>query len=115
MKTKYPEQVKMYIDFLNNFYEEDDNIKDFHILHMYPKELAYPNGYYDSRFFELVGYNDNLKKFKKLGNHDGLTFDKGVVLDIARIFADGSTLLRFKKNVGVRLYGAAEIFDFGNE
>jgi hypothetical protein len=107
---KYPSEVKKYLDVLDK-YTEDNDINEFSILHMYPQELAYPNGYYDSRFFELVGYNTEMMKFRRLGRHDGLSLDGDTPkIEIIRIFADGSTLIRFKKNIAVGMSQAAYIY-----
>ena len=43
---KYPSEVQERIDFLNN-YAENDKLEIFDCFHMYPKEICYPNGYYD--------------------------------------------------------------------
>jgi hypothetical protein len=97
--NEYPEEVQARIDVLDNTYEVDDSLMLFNIIHMYPLELACPNGFYDSMFFNAVGYGfENMKK-RNLGRHDGLIFDGIVSIDIVRIFADGSTLLRFKNQL----------------
>ncbi len=92
------EKIKKCIDFLDE-YEENPKLEEFHILHMYPKENAYPDGYHDSKFFDLVIFNYNTMEKRTLKHHDGLIFTNDVYLDIARIFVDGSTLLRFKNKV----------------
>ena len=91
---KYPKEVQAFIDVLSD-YKENNQLEQFDILHLYPKEIAYPNGYYDSRFFELVGFNTvNLEK-RNLGRHDKVDFDGGCNVRMASVFADGAYLLRF--------------------
>ena len=93
---KYPKDVLSYVEVLNK-YKENDELEYFDIFHMYPGKLAYPNGYYDSRFFELVGYNTKSMEFKKLGNHDSLDFmEEKTPISMIRIFADKSTLVKLK-------------------
>lgn len=104
---KYPKEVQEHIDALNQ-YAVDENLKEFDILHMYLGKLAYPNGYYDSRFFDLIGYNSVSMTKRNLGKHDGLTATHrcSAKIDIVRIFVDGSTLIRFKSPIAV---------DFGSQ
>ena len=95
---KYPEEVQVYIDSLKK-YNKNKELEVFDILHMYSKRLGYPNGYSDSRFFKLVGYNSISMEYRNLGRHDGLSFKDICEVDIVRIFADGSTLIRFKEPI----------------
>lgn len=90
----YPSEVQECIDQLKE-YSVSSDLGRFNLIQMYPKELAYPHGYYDSRFFDLKGFNTELMQFRDLGIHDGMSFNPGVEIDICRIWADGSTLIRF--------------------
>ena len=92
------DEIKKCIDFLDE-YEENPVLEEFYILHMYPKENAYPDGYHDSKFFDLVIFDYTTMEKRTFEHHDELTFTNNVDLDIARIFVDGSTLLRFKNKV----------------
>jgi hypothetical protein len=113
---KYPIEVEKRIKFLNERYEEDQSVDTFHILHLYPGKIAYPNGYIDSRFFTLWGFNTDKMLKKNLGIRDGL--DLTNVLDpqespkvnIIRIFADGSTLIRFLTPVKVSPTQCADVY-----
>jgi hypothetical protein len=108
---EYPEEVQSYLDVLKS-YEENKNLEEFNLFHMYPEEeLCYPNGYYDSRWFNLVGYNTKKMEFKYLGKHDGLDFEPYYIpkIDIARIYADGSTLIRFYDLVNIDLFQAVRV------
>jgi hypothetical protein len=102
---EFPEAVQANIDVLKD-YIENEELSEFNIFHMYPGELCYPDGYFDSRWFELVGYNYCTMEFRKLGKHDGLRFDyiKNPKVDIVRIFADGSTLIRFDNVVSIEMF-----------
>ena len=90
----YPEEVQERIDRLKD-YKENNKLIMFNVVHMYPKNLAYPNGYTDSRFFECFIYNTETMEFKNLGRHDGIRFNGNVSLYSMVIFADGSTCIRF--------------------
>lgn len=106
---RYPAEVQKYVDVLKK-YNENNTLEDFHIFHLYKDKLGYPHGYYDSRFFILMGYNTDTMEFKNLGTHDGIRFyDEAPAPNIIRIFADGSTLIRFRKPVKVDNYREVSI------
>ena len=90
---KYPPEVVKRIAILE-FYAETEELNHFDIFHLYSGKLAYPNGYYDARFFELVGFNTKTMQKRKLGRHDAIDFE-GVMIERACIFADGATMLKF--------------------
>jgi hypothetical protein len=109
----YPAEVQRYIDRLDE-YQLDDNETQFDILHLYPHELAYPAGFYDSRFFQLVGFNTRTKKKAFLGEHDGLNFNLvSNAIDVVRIYADGSTMIRC--NCLVKISSCQEAFIYPSE
>ena len=91
---EYPKEVQEKLDILNA-YTTDETLMEFHILHMYPGELCYPNGYYDSRFFELVGYNTDEMTVRELGEHDAIRFHQPGELTASHVFADGSHAMVF--------------------
>lgn len=91
----YPREVQERVDVLAT-YKEVDNLETFDIFHLYPEELCFPNGYYDSRWFKLVGYNTDLMQKQNLDRHDTINIDEGAEVKMCRIFADGSTLIRFR-------------------
>lgn len=105
----YPEEVQKKIDVLS-IYEETKTLARFDIFHLYPNSLCYPNGYYDSRWFTLIGFNTSLKLKRDLGYHDGLDFEENVEVGECRIFADGSTMVKFKHLVKVNLFQAVRVF-----
>ena len=92
-------EVQARIDNLNH-YADTDTLDRFDIVHLYPQELAYPDGFYDSRWFRLVGYNEDLEQRRDLGRHDELEL-RGVKVERVRIFADGPTLLSFDRPVRI--------------
>ena len=62
----YPKEVQECVNFLNE-YKENAKLEKFHVLHMYPKGLAYPNGYYESRFFDFVLFNTEAMEKRTAG------------------------------------------------
>jgi len=93
---QYPEDVQRYIDILNE-YTINKNLTRCNIVHLYPKEIAYPNGYFDSRFFNLHCFNTITMEKRIIEERDGLKFAPMVQIDIVRIYADKSTFIRFNK------------------
>ena len=89
----YPAEVQKNIDILET-YENDDTLAEFDILHFYPRGLAYPNGYYDSQNFDLIGFNAETKKRRNLGRHDACLPD-GISVKKFGVFADGSFIVLF--------------------
>jgi hypothetical protein len=111
---RYPKAIQSKIDVLDT-YSIDETLKSFHILHMYPGKLAYPNGYYDSRFFTLWGFNLDYKKKRNLGTHDSIELWESETknqakVSLIRIFADGSTIVRFVAPVSLELGQAVSVF-----
>ena len=112
---KYPTVVQARIDILN-IYLEDQSLELFHIIHMYPGKLAYPTGYVDSRYFTLWGFNTDKMLKKNLGIHDGLDLNNilnphlSPKVNIIRIFADGSTLIKFLTPVKVSTTQCADVY-----
>ena len=106
---KYPKKVQEKIDFLAE-YTIDETLKTFHIFHLYPQGLAYPDGYYDSRFFELWGYNESTMEKRKIGICDGFNMEKSANISLVRIFADGSTMIVMEKPCKVIEGGSVIIF-----
>ena len=108
---KYPKLVQERIDFLNK-YKENDELNLFNIFHLYPKEIAYPNGFYDCRFFELVGFNTDTMEKRNLGRHDGIDFayDK-CSISKAQVFADGAFLIQMSHLV--EMFSNTQLIVFG--
>ena len=78
-------------------------MKECNILHIYPKEACYPNGYFDAKFFDLLVFNTLSMEKRSIEHRYGLRF-YDMNIDMARVFIDGSTLLRFH-NFGRLLIG----------
>lgn len=97
MARRYNPTVQGHIDFLEEAYTDNPDLKSFHILHMYPeRKMAYPDGYYDSRFFELIGFNTDTMERRSLGRHDSLDnrFEMEFKVTMIRVFVDGSTMVK---------------------
>lgn len=109
---KYPREVQEQINILKE-YKVNDDLMRFQILHLYPLKLAYPDGYYDSMFFELWGFNyENKLSLQKrlIRTHcDRLNF-KNIEVELTQIFADGSTLIRFPYPITFDINGQAISF-----
>ena len=100
---KYPDTVKKKIAILDE-YRVKDTLTRFNIFHLYPKGLAYPDGYYDSRFFECVGFNTKTMEKRNLGRHDAIDFWDKCGIAKAHVFADGAFLIKldgFVETVGM--------------
>ena len=68
--------VQNWIDVLNT-YKLVDNINEFNIIHIYPKENCYPDGYYCAKFIDVHLYNSfTMEKQVLETRHDALTFMK---------------------------------------
>ena len=102
--TKYPKAVKAQLSRLH-LYEVNDNLDRCNIVHLYPSGLAYPDGYVDSRFFELRMYNSENMQMRVYAPCDSLDIADGVGVKMIRIFADGSTLVKFASPVTVVIEG----------
>jgi hypothetical protein len=107
-KNKIPKESQKHIDFLSK-YKINNKLEWFNIIHLYGKELAFPNGYYDSRFFKLVGFNTKTMEKRIFEHRDGLHFRDYIPIKMVRIYADGSTLIRFRKFVSSTILWSQDI------
>lgn len=116
---KYPKETQPYIDLLDE-YEINDELDSFDCFHIYPKELCVQgddiNGFVDSRFFDVIGFSFIRHQKKNLGRHDELDFlpytlYKPPEISRIRIYADGSTFIRFTKPVSFLSYQSAIIYE----
>lgn len=101
---KYPKEVQDRVDLLDK-YKENPELNNFNTIHMYPKNLAYPDGFYDSRFFNTIGFNWDKMEKRDLGRHDRLDFEDGVAIKHVGIYADGSTWITFKQPAKIMMNG----------
>lgn len=88
-------RVQEHIDILTTKYKINQSLKHFDIIHMYPKRLAYPEGYIDSMFFDLHLFNTETMEKRIIESRDELSFES-VAIRFTRIYADGSTMFKFK-------------------
>ena len=92
---KYPKEVQERLKILDA-YVWNESLKAFDILHLYDDGLAYPDGYYDARFFNLIGFNTELMQKRDLGRHDVCDFwDDNIIISKAQVWADGAFLIVF--------------------
>lgn len=94
--SEYPDVVKPYINDINDSYIADYNLNCFNILHIYPRELAYPDGFYYARFFDCVIYNVKENKKNVLSRKEMIYMDKNVNIKNTYVYADGSTVIVFQ-------------------
>ena len=110
-KIKYPAEVQERVDFLAQ-YKVNEDLETCHIMHLYAEGLAYPNGYYDSQFFTLVIYDTLKMQKREIQSRDGIDIaTKKAGVKMVRIFADGSTLVKFDKTVAISVHQAVVVFD----
>jgi hypothetical protein len=92
----------MKIDEIFNGYQEDEELKEFNILHMYRDNMPcvfFNNGYVDMQNFELVAYNTDTMKSRNLGKHDALFPSEKCQVKAVGIFMDGSTIIKFRQMI----------------
>lgn len=97
-ELRLPREVWRYVDNIRDAYTNNPALKAWNIAHMYPEDIAYPDGFHDARWFKLVVFNTETMERASLGKHDKIDIWSGAVKDI-RIFADGSTLVRFSQKM----------------
>jgi hypothetical protein len=106
---KYAPEVQKRIDLLNN-YVINNKLINFNICHLYPKKIAYPDGYYDSMFFDLHLFNTFTNEKRIIKNRDGLDFlDIKYDIKLIRIYADGSTIITFNSIYKVCIFQSVTI------
>jgi hypothetical protein len=77
-------------------YKINPELKSANLFHLYNKGNAFPDGYYDSNFFDLYCYNTLTKEKRIIEDRDGISINDGVQIDMIRIFIDGSYFFRLK-------------------
>lgn len=111
---KYPPEVKERVDFLAK-YKTNENLDTCHIMHLYGKGLAFPEGFFDSRFFTLVIYNTEKMEKREIPDRDGIDIEtRKSRVKMVRIFADGSTLVKFDNIVNIYVHQSVTVFDKDN-
>jgi hypothetical protein len=99
-RDKFPKEVKKEIAVLKK-YTINDKLEEFQIIHLYAeKDPAFPNGFTDSRFFQLWGFNPKTMEKKDLGRKDAIYTSKCTIEGMG-IFADGSTFMKFRGKVSI--------------
>ena len=94
--TEKEENYKKHMDILDA-YTEEKSLSEYDIIHIYPKEQAYPDGYCDSKFFTCVFFNTITDEKRTTHNHDGIEFfNKSTDIRMIRVYVDGSIMIRFR-------------------
>jgi len=106
---EYPQEVKDKLAILDK-YKPTKNLDQFDILHLYPMGLAFPTGYYDSRYFNLIGFNTQTMQKRDLGEHDCVDFSN-CQIEIAQVFADGAFLLKMKHLIKITMHSQRIYFE----
>ena len=82
-------------------YKWCDTAANITILHMYPGGIAFPEGYYHDRWFQLVGYDEREQTRVDFGRHDRIIIEDSMEVEHVEIYADRSTLLMFRHPIRV--------------
>lgn len=96
MKNETKKNNREYYTEILNKYKINNKLIEGNIFHLYCKKEAYPNGYYDSKFFDLWVFNTDKMTKRLIEDRDGLTFVGNAKVDIVRYYIDGSTLIRLE-------------------
>lgn len=99
---KIPKDAQEKINILDT-YETVKELEFCDIIHMYDKKRfgATNKGFIDARFFDVWLFNTETKKRCKMENHDEIDLTKIVGGPQIRIYADGSTIIFFRRLVKV--------------
>lgn len=79
-------------------YREVDfsEMKEFNILHLYnTKKDCYPNGFHDSKWFEVLCFNTNNKTKSKLVRQQDALNLRNAEIQTVRYFVDNSLCITF--------------------
>lgn len=99
---RYPPEVRYYLDLLDRYdVVPFDASREWNIVHLYPKGLAYPDGYYHARFFDLWMFNTETTEKAVIERRDGLSLGEEVEVKTIQILADGSTIVEFRQPVKI--------------
>lgn len=112
---RIPKEARENIELLTKCYKEVEELETCDLVHIYDTKIygatqhggSY-NGYVDARMFTVWCFNFKDRQKCKLENKDQLYLGD-IVVDIVRIFADGSTMIRFK---GTAKIGFGQSLDF---
>lgn len=93
-------------------YTENEKLKEINIFHLYDtgKLGIENNGYYDSRFARVIGFNTITMEKRDFGERDGIqSYLSNANVELIRIFIDGSFLIVFKNLVSVDIFQCLSI------
>lgn len=106
---KIPAEAREHIKVLDT-YEINDDLETCNLVHLYDRgeygalEEGNSQGFVDSKMFDVWIFDFEAKQKRKLEFHDELWFPKydgASPVEKIRIFADGSTLVRFSRKMKV--------------
>jgi len=102
LSRRYRPEVRYHLDLLDRYdVVPFDQSGTWDIVHLYPKKLAYPDGFYHARFFDLWVFNTKTQEKAVIERRDGLCLERGVEVRTIQIFADGSTIVEFREPVKI--------------
>lgn len=108
---EYPPEVQKRVDFLAR-YKINENLDTCHIIHLYAEGLAFPDGWCDSQFFTLVIYDTKKMEKREIVGCDGVNIEtKKTHAKMVRIFADGSTMVKFDNVVKVGISQSVTVYE----
>lgn len=114
---EYPKSCQKFFKYLDEYKEVslsynqllDVKVK---ILHFYPTELAYPNGYHSAWSFQAVGFNIEKQERYDLGIHDSFNLagsNENQKIRVIQYYIDGAFLIEFEDHVSV-MAGTQRLF-----
>lgn len=97
----FPPTVQAKIEILEE-YTENPELTEFNVMHIHPTfEIAYPDGYYDSRWFKLTVYNNVTMQCRHIDRLlDGIRIPNSMPVNLRGVGVwaeDGSVVLSFNE------------------
>lgn len=71
---------------------------EFTIIHFYPEENAYPNGYREAKWLQVKLFNPKTKEMSIIPRRQDALFFKGDIVSTVSVFIDGSTCITLKNS-----------------
>lgn len=106
--NEFDDNYKKQISILDK-YTINPNLLVGNIFHIYPKDIAFPDGFHDSRFFDLWLFNSETMEKRLIENRDGITYDSGVQIYMTRVYIDGSFFIRFMDMIELDIYQCIQV------
>lgn len=93
-------------------YVTNEKLNQVNIFHLYDTgNLGLDNdGFHDSRFAKVIGFNTITMEKRDFGDRDGIeSYLSNANVELIRIFIDGSFLIKFKFLVNVEVFQCLSI------